>query len=176
MGVNPSTIKNQFQGVSKVSFAFQNVQRTWVDIGKLGQQLIGRSFDKSNPANHDFLYEELDCLLIDSIITSNNFIINVEQLSKEDFEINVAQIEQMLDLKNKVQVDQQSKRSISFSNKKALAFAFSCIRINLNQRGKIVFDTQVDQFFLDQRTKENENAVTPEHLLLAQEDMLFEIS
>jgi hypothetical protein len=161
MLVDSISVKEHFNSVSKVSFSFQNVQRQWIDIGELGRIIRDRRFDKQNAATHELLYDDAQCMVVDSIIASNNFTINVDRATEQKGTIDVGAIQKLVSARTGISIKSDSETSISFQGEVMLAFAFSCIELKVNQNAKIVFNTDVDKFFLNVSP---ENTLEPEQI------------
>lgn len=131
-------IDAQFEGASQVSFQFQDVKRFFVDTGVLGQQLGGRVVDRNNPATSILFEDDWTFLVVDSVITSSDFAINVEKSSKAGFALDVPAVQQIVSKANAgVQVQSASGRDLAFKGDKHLTFAFTCVRLFLNADGRI---------------------------------------
>lgn len=144
-------IREQFTGATLVSFSFSKVARRYVDAARVGKLLAGRSLDVANPVVAGFVQDDpWDCLLIDSVITSQDFSIAVERSGSSGFEINVPAIQQVLSkAETKVRVASTSSHSLTFHGDIPLAFAFSCQRLILDTEGHIVqmpSDTRIHTF------------------------------
>jgi hypothetical protein len=141
MGAGSASIKGAFQGVEKVSFSFQNVVREWLDIGELGSKLIRRNLNPDNATSSDIINNQYPLLVIDSIITSNNFTINIEKTLSESFKLNIPEIETLIHFKdNSLEIKSSNGKEISFKGPQPLAFAFSGIRLYSDIMGQISFD------------------------------------
>ena len=175
LGSKAASIEFAFKGVTTISFSFENVQRKYVDIGILGKTLVQTKFDKNNPVVQNFIEEKSECVVVDSIIASNNFSIKAEDTSTSDFSFDIPEIEKVLSSQNnEIKVATSSKLEISFTGSKHLAFAFTCILINIDDDGHISFDGEPDKMFL---TKEpiNNNMPLPDLYLLCDDSGLNEI-
>ncbi|WP_250530504.1 hypothetical protein [Caballeronia sp. ATUFL_F1_KS4A] len=135
-----ANVGQQLSGASQVSFTFSQVQRHYCDPAKIGRLLSGKSLERSNPVVASLVGEDpWDCLLIDSVITSRDFTLHVDQTSKQDLHLDVPAIEQVLSkAKLGVQVTSSSGRSLTFQGPKPLAFAFTCERLVLTDQAKIM--------------------------------------
>lgn len=140
MGISGGAIKENFSGITKVSFSFQNVVRHYFDIGSIGNFLKGKKFDKTNPATGFFFNENATCIVIDSTINSNNFSLHIEETSQNDFKLNIPAIQQILgNFEAGISAKQEGDLTISFSGKRSLAFAFSTIVFSITEDGIITF-------------------------------------
>jgi hypothetical protein len=136
----PATgIEEKFQGATEVSFSFSDVARQFIDKGELGLALKGCALDRLQPAAAIFFGEDpWDCLLIDSTIASSDFNIEVHKASSNDFKLDVGAIQAIVDKAGVgVKVSATSKSSVTFKGPKRLSFAFSCVRLFVNEGGRI---------------------------------------
>lgn len=148
-GTKGVSLDSAFEGVQKVSFSFQNVSRSYIDMGKLCAELSKRKFDLENLVNKRFLDDEEMCIIIDSIITSNNFSIIVEETSKSDFKFDIPEIQNILTLSgNKISSSSASSLNISFEGETTLAFAFTSFVLNCDEDGSIYYEGESDKMHL----------------------------
>ena len=82
-------IQSQFKGAKTVSFSFKEVERKYIQPAILGGLLTGHALDASNTANDAFFKNQANLFIIDSIITSKDFSINVEQSNSKDFKLDI---------------------------------------------------------------------------------------
>lgn len=175
MGVGSSELKTKFNGVKKISFTFHNVNRSHIDIGKLGAFLEGKKLKKENPANNLLFQNKAKFIVIDSTIVSKNFSIDVEESSISDFSFDIDGINQIIGkVDNNISINSSNKLNISFSGKKSLAFAFTGVVLDVAQDGTIGFTP--DNFDSQQKkTSEKGNLnITPDTFLFYEEDGLIE--
>lgn len=139
-GVPSAGIQQKLTGASQVSFSFKNVQRMHADVGWLGHTLSGHAIDKSNAAAAICFGEDgCEFLVIDSVITSSDFSISVDRTEGGDFHLDIPAIQQIVtQAQAGVRVSSASSRELTFQGDKQLAFAFSCVRLCLDDDGKIV--------------------------------------
>jgi hypothetical protein len=139
IGVPPAGVKAKFEGVTKVSFRFEDVVRKWVDINSVGALLQGRKVDSANPAAAIFFGdEEYSFLVLDSVITSTDFTIAVERSSSVDFRLDVPAFEELVgNASVGVSVSSSNHLDLTFKGTRQLAFAFSCVRFALTDDGTI---------------------------------------
>lgn len=136
-GVNMPSLGLAFESVQTVSFSFENVHRHFVDQGLLGSQLVGNAVNLNNPAVA-VIQEGGRCLVVDSVIVSNNFTVKAEETSSSDFEFNLGDIQNLLGAEDqKVKVDKTSEKTLSFKGEDPLTFAFSCIELTLADDGRV---------------------------------------
>lgn len=139
-GVNIPKLDTHFKDVTKVSFSFENIKRHSIDNGALGKDLIDFRLDKKSAATAGFFYPKKNQLLfIDSIITSNDFTIHTEEFISDNISINVSAIKEELGkVSSKINVESNTKTSITFKGEEALPFAFTTIRLKNNEEGNII--------------------------------------
>lgn len=132
-------VAEHFSGALEVSFSFNEVSRVYVDPARVGKLLAGRKLDLQNGVVASFLSDDpWDCLVIDSIVTSRDFTIRVERQSGSEFRLDIPAIESLLSKANaKVSVSNTSSKALTFKGPKALAFAFTCQPLILDQNGVI---------------------------------------
>jgi hypothetical protein len=148
-GANDISLDSVFEGVEKISFSFQKVNRKYVDVGKLCLELSKRKFNLEHPVNKRFLDEDETCIIVDSIITSNNFSIKIEEASKSDFKFNIPEIQKILSSsENKISSSSSSSLDISFEGEKSLAFAFTGFVLNCDEDGSIYYEGEADKMHL----------------------------
>ncbi|GAB4044661.1 gasdermin [Spirosoma litoris] len=135
-GVN-SGIESLIQGATTLSFSFSNVYKCTFDNGLLGTALKYQSIDKSNPVTAGF-FTGSDLLVVDSIITSDNFSIHIADEDKVDLSGKAAEIEKLFKASATLKVEEIAKTTISFKREIPLPFAFTCLKFNLDEAGRIV--------------------------------------
>lgn len=138
-----------FNGVEKVSFSFQDVSRSYVDIGKTCGELSKRKFNIEHPVNKNFLEETEQCIIVDSVIASNNFSLKVEETSQKDFKFDVPEIQNILKSSgNKVTAKSSNSLEISFQGENSLAFAFTGFVLNCDEDGSVFYEGEADKMHL----------------------------
>jgi len=153
-GVFSAAISTQFKKAEKVSFSFKNVQRTYVDGNWLGRSLSGQIIDKGNPSAAIFFGRNPHRLLvIDSIITSNEFSISSEDSNQQGVSLDIPTIEAIVSRANAaVQVRTTSGFDVTFEGNKALTFAFTCLQMFIDPSGRISSLTpEMEQVLLSAR-------------------------
>jgi hypothetical protein len=179
MGVSGATIKAKFNGVTKVSFSFQDVKRKYIDIIDLGNFLIGKQFDPASPVCAQFLNRESICTVIDSTINSKKFTMNIEETSDASFKLDTPEIKQIIDKAQVgVSASSASNTQISFDGTKPLAFAFSAIKLRLDDDNKISFaPPEPSRLFLTTEVEESIGEIkhTPDRLMFYSQNGLLEI-
>jgi len=148
-GSKAASIEFAFNGAKTISFSFDNVQRQYIDLGTLGKVLVQKKVDISNPVIQNFIEEKSECIILDSVITSNNFSIRVEDEYSTGFSFNIPEINKVLSsLNNDIKVSSSSSLEITFNGSKQLAFAFTCLLVNIDDEGHISFDGEPDKMTL----------------------------
>lgn len=148
-GASGVSLNGAFKGAEKISFSFQDVSRSYLDIGKLCSELAKRKFNIEHPINKNFLEETEQCIIIDSVITSNNFSMKVEETTQKDFKLDIPEIQEILKSKgNKVSAKSSSSLEISFQGETSLAFAFTCHVLNCDEDGSVYYEGEADKMHL----------------------------
>ena len=131
-----ASLTTQLNGAKEISLSFKNVRRRWVDKNELGSALRNKKVDLKHPAVGLFLGDDAqNMLLVTDIIVSNGFAINVEKSRDDNFEVEVPAIQKILDeAKASVKAKSTSKNSIAFEGADFLTFAFTCVKLELNQK------------------------------------------
>lgn len=135
-GVN-SGIESIINGATTLSFSFSNVYKCTFDNGLLGNALKYQTIDKNNPATAGF-FANSDLLVVDSVITSDNFRIHVADDDKVDLSGKAAEIENLFKASATLKVEEIAKTTISFKREIPLPFAFTCLKFELDEAGRIV--------------------------------------
>lgn len=138
-GLPAASIATKFAGATKVSFAFQDVMRLYIDASMIGRALRRAQLDPISPAARAFLPPDpMTMLLIDSVITSKDFTISVTESESEQFDLDVSGIQQIVSgASTGVKVSTSSGRDITFKGNNGLTFAFSCQKIEFLLDGSI---------------------------------------
>lgn len=137
-GIPSAGISTHLQRATKVSFSFKDVARTYVDINWLGRVLNGKVIDDQNPAANIFINDYYKFLVIDSVIGSSDFSISVEESSEQGFKLNLPAIQTFVAQANaEVSVSSTTGLDLTFQGNKRLTFAFSCVRLFLEEDGSI---------------------------------------
>lgn len=148
-GTNGVSLDFAFNSVKKISFSFQNVNRSFLDIGKLCSELNKRKFDLTHPINKSFQQETEKCIIIDSIITSDNFSMKVEEATQTDFKFDIPEIQNILNSSdNKISANSSNSLEISFQGEIPLAFAFSSFILKCDEDGSIYYEGEADKMHL----------------------------
>jgi hypothetical protein len=138
-GIPSGSIATQLKGAKSISLSFTNVKRIWIDKNELGSSLRGKKIDVEHPSMSPFLESDpYQMLLISDAIVSNSFTINVDKTNDGNFELDLPEIENIVEnAKTKVNVKKSSKNSITFEGEDYLTFAFSCIKLSVNDTGSL---------------------------------------
>lgn len=136
-GIPSAGIEASLSGATEVAFSFGDVVRSYVDIGALGAALAGKRVDRVNPAAAIFFADDEErahaFLVIDSTIASSEFTLSVERAGEAAFRVDLPTIQQVVERADAgVEVRSESGREITFSGDRRLAFAFSCVRLDLD--------------------------------------------
>jgi hypothetical protein len=174
-GVPSAGIAGHFKGAKEISFRFADVQRRWIDPGLLGRRLDRNRIDRDSAAAVMYFgAEPWQLLVVDSIITSNQFTISATGSVEEDVEIDVPAIQEVVgQAKAKVAVTSGASSEVSFSGEQRLTFAFTLQRLYLEDSGEI-FMIDPDDSFLSSRAAEGGVVPVTPRVLLSREPGLLE--
>ncbi len=137
-GLPSAGIAAKFAGAKTVSFSFQEVVRSFISPAALGKLLGGHALDAGNTANNLFFRNEAVLLVIDSVITSRDFSIQVGEARNHDFKLDVPAIQEMVgNAKAGVQVETTTGLDVTFKGDVPLTFAFTCLRCPLDPAGRL---------------------------------------
>ncbi len=137
-GVSLPNLDAHFRDVAKVSFSFDHVNRTWMDNGILADELEDQRIRRNALTEGFFGLAASRLLLIDSVITSNDFSIHASETTDDGFEFNLSALKKEIgSVDGKFSVRESGKRSLVFQGEENLPFAFTCIRLQLNRDGHI---------------------------------------
>lgn len=146
MGINVPELTLGIKSAKQMAYTFENVHEVAVDHGLLGQALDYCEVQLNAASQPYFGENASDFLMIDRIITSNNFTITT---SKENETEIAAELEAVAETIGKLETDLKvtvkSSNTISFEGEKPLAFAFSVVHLILDDNGKIVEIPAVDE-------------------------------
>lgn len=181
MGAPALGLDAKFAKVLKVSYSFSNVIRYWVDDGVVGNLLIGKVIEKSNPAAAIYFGSDpFAFLVLDSVITSTQFTISVEKTSDTSFNLDVPGIQNIIKQSNAdIAVSSSTGFELTFSGKTPLAFAFSCVQFALTPDGTVkamVPDNLVKKigFFAAVGHNDHTYKYSPDHVLLSKKSALLD--
>lgn len=139
LGAGAAGLDAKFQGVRQVSYGFRDVQRLWQDLNAIGRLLEGRAIDRKNSAAAIFFGPDAySMLVIDSVITSTSFSLSAEGASDAGFSFDVPGIAQAIGASAAgVSVSSATGKDLTFAGSKQLAFAFSCVHVEVGKGGKL---------------------------------------
>jgi|SRR5215467_910478 len=139
-GIPSIGIESSFKGATEVAFSFSSVHRDWIDDNWLGRALIGRALDLQNSSARLYTQKpRWDLLLIDSVITSNQFTISITKSQADSFALNVPAIQALVGAaKAKVKVKSAGSRRVTFQGPNALTFAFTTVHLFVDSNGVIL--------------------------------------
>lgn len=138
-GVTLPNLKLHFRGIQRVSFSFENVQRVWADNGLLAQELRDKHIERNAVTEGFFGLLPTKLLLVDSIITSNDFSIHATETTDDGFTFNPTPIAETLEgTGSDLGVYVRNQRTLTFRGNAELPFAFTCVQLRLDKAGKIV--------------------------------------
>jgi hypothetical protein len=176
IGIESPKINAQFAKAQEVSFSFGDVERRYVEPGRIGKALQDKVIDRESPATAIFFGEDAyQLLLVDSVIISNQFTISVDKSSDASFKIDVPAIQQVVgDLHVGVKVSTATELDVSFHGEQKLTFAFTCQRLFVDENGRI---TQIDpnNQMLNAAAEGQEIRYVPDKVLLSSEPELVDL-
>lgn len=182
MGASSAGIDAKFAKVQKVTYSFANVRRLWVDDGAVGRILVGKMIDSTNPAAAIFFGKDAYAFLVlDSVITSNEFTIAVDKTSDANFGFDVPGIQNILGQSaGKIDITTATGYELTFKGATPLAFAFSCVQFSLSSDGTVSamlpdkkVRTMGDYRILAHRN--HDYHYSPDHVLLSRDPALLDI-
>jgi hypothetical protein len=109
---------------------------------------MNKNFSTSHAVNESFISKKSKCVIIDSIITSNNFSIKAEEFSDNSFSFNIQELTSILSLQNNIHVVAQNGKEISFVGNISLPFAFTGFYLNIASDGSIHYENEPNKMFL----------------------------
>ena len=134
--LSPSPVGASLKGVKEISFSFTNTKRIWVDPGQLGARLKGQVVDLKHPSVGLFTRPEdpFEMLLISDVIISNSFTVNIEKADEREFNAAMPALHTYAaDASSAVKMEVKQGESVTFEGAQPLAFAFSCVLLDLNK-------------------------------------------
>ncbi len=178
-GIPSAGINLKLQGAEKVSFHFKNVVRDFLDVNVLGKMLSEQIVDEDSPAASIFFGETAYAfLVIDSVITSSDFAINLEKGHDHSFKLDVPAIQTLVAQANAgMEVNTTTGYDLIFKGPEQLAFAFSCVKLYLDQAGRITSMPPAGEIptlrVYFGRTKEHKIDYSPDRVLLNPEPAML---
>lgn len=131
-------IDSAVKGATAISFSFNNVYKCFLDNGLLSRSLKNQIIDRQNSATNGFFRKDKsDLLLVDSIITSDNFKVHIEDNDQVNLKGKAAEIENLFKASATLKIEEIAKTTISFKRQMPIPFAFTCLKIELDQAGRI---------------------------------------
>jgi hypothetical protein len=129
-------IGTHFRESSAFRFSFPNVERHYIEIGRLGQLLAGKQFDRSNALYDEIVDPKSSVQLIDSTLTSADFTIESADNDRASFKVDVEGLKETLGAA-KIDLDASDAARLTFRSKRRVAFGFSCVTVGIGSKGKI---------------------------------------
>lgn len=147
IGINVPQLTLGIKSAKQMAYTFENVHQVAVDHGMLGQALDSCQINTGNIATNPYFGENAsDFLMIDRIITSDNFTITTSKENETEIAAELEAVAATIGkLETGLKVTVKSSNSISFEGEKPLAFAFSVVHLVLNDKGEIVEIPAVDR-------------------------------
>ncbi len=142
LNIDASPVDAALKGAREVSFSFDNSKRVYFDINEFGSVIKDVRLDVENPALG--MFKSVDgpkkFMVVNSVIVSSGFTLNIDKTSDSSFEINVPLIESVVsDSEAKVDVKSDKKKAITFQGEKDLTFAFTSVELRIDwKEGKIL--------------------------------------
>jgi hypothetical protein len=179
VGLSTISLTANFDKVKTVSFSFTDVNRQFLDLGVLGKVLSGRALDTTNLAVTPFLdNEDSGFHVIDSVFTSDSFTVHADDTTDAGFAFNVPTIQNVVGNVNaNVKLSTAGNKDITFKNGAPLTFAFSCVKFNIAEDGRITAMLREDQIHdvFGIKSATQIAAPTPARVLLTLEPELLSI-
>lgn len=167
-----ASIAAHFQDASKVAFSFKNVVREYFAPANLVEYLNGTPLDTNRSDTKQIIDGETELFVIDSIITSSDFSIHVTEATGGGMDLDIPTIEALVTEGNAaMSVKKESDTAISFKGDKALTFAFTCLRCDVDAAGRITLRPKMLP-----RGVFHEAVEGLEHTLLSEEAEMIEIA
>ena len=133
LGIDVTPLKASFDTVRQVSFSFRNVKRFYLDKGQLGNELGQQKLNMKNIALSIFKNDpDKKFMLINSIITSSEFSVNIEKKGDTNFEVSTAILKVLKGLEGKLEINSVQNKELSFKGTKNLPFAFTCCELTVD--------------------------------------------
>lgn len=135
--IDTAPVTAALSGAREISFSFTNIERVSVDVNELGAVLSGKHLDLENASAKIFLGSDgpSEMLLVTDVLSSNMMAVNTESTSGQDFKINLEALQAAIASANlDVKVKKHQESSIVFQGETPLTFAFSCIRVYVDEQ------------------------------------------
>ncbi len=140
-GIQTAPLTAAFEGARQVSISFESVKRYYIDKNELGKVLSQHQLDLNNLNLYSFKNEDATkFMLVNSVITSPKFTVNVEKSNDTNFEIDLKMIDGILDAgEGKVKINSEQKNKVSFAGDSPLTFAFTSCELVIDwHTGKFI--------------------------------------
>jgi hypothetical protein len=138
--VIPTNLLTEIQRHTRLSLFFTDVEHVWIDNGVLGNILKGRVLQVDNTALTSALRDRNpDALfLMDSVFQSTSFGVSAERDRSATVKFDVEVIDAALASASAgVSVSRHDDNSLLFEKNEPLGFAFTCLRVMLNEQDGI---------------------------------------
>ncbi|MDA0184314.1 hypothetical protein OJ997_28675 [Solirubrobacter phytolaccae] len=123
---------------TKVSFRFDDVRRRYVEVTRVGKLLRDRRIDTANATATMFLEQRADFLLVDSVLQSSGFAIEVDDERSRSAEFDAGAISELIGtVQPSTTTVTADQRQITFAGTRPLTFAFSCVRFFVDEYGAL---------------------------------------
>ena len=124
-GVNPQLFAEHFEGVDSLAFEFQSVEEHTVDLGT--RMLSGARLDPRSPAVRPALDGKARLAIIDRVLTSSGFTVELSSRAGAKFELSLPTQEALAKVSVKLEASGEEVQRLQFSGETPLAFAFSAV-------------------------------------------------
>jgi hypothetical protein len=134
--VVPTGVSTEIQRHRSLSFFFTEAEHAWIDASALGEILAGSVLEVDNTALTPALRDRKpDALfLIDSVFLSRSFGVSAKRNRSASAKLDVEAFDAALGSANaKVRVARHDEDALVFEHDDPLAFAFTCLRVTLNE-------------------------------------------
>jgi hypothetical protein len=134
----PSTELSSTLGqAAYLTFAFPNVRRVSYDLGALGWALAGQRIERNNPAAAIFFgLNSYELLLIDSVLTSSEISVVFSNEDGSKVNVDVSALVKIF-AGAQASASGDTEAELILKSPQDLTFAFTCVRLFLNQEGLI---------------------------------------
>ncbi len=130
-----AAISSKMNNAREISLSFRNVRRRRIDKNELGSALQNRKLNLTHPSAKIFLGDNAqNMLLVTDVIISNGFAINVLKTKDNGGNIEIPAIQEIIsEAKLGVKIKADSKDTIEFEGPEFLTFAFTCVKLEVDQ-------------------------------------------
>ncbi|MCI4667154.1 MAG: hypothetical protein MRZ79_03270 [Bacteroidia bacterium] len=174
LGVSVPSFTFEINSSKTMSYTFEEVYRIALDHGMLGDHLMIHQLNVDSPAVSQFLGENANqMLLIDQTFVSKEFNITfqTEKQGKLELELD-ALVDAVGSISEHLEVSRKSSSTVSFKGDNPLPFAFSCIKLVIDDKGNVKDIPQVPLDMLHANRKDEAGEVEFQHFLEDEGDML----